>query len=64
MTCSCGNPAPYEIRGTALCLEHYIEALEHSAHLVSLVTGADYSIRYVEPSSVSLKNYLDKGPIY
>lgn len=37
----CGIEAPYVIRGTHLCPEHYIEALEHSAHLDFGQLGVD-----------------------
>jgi hypothetical protein len=42
MSCAyCREAASHEIRGTRLCVEHYIEALEHSAHLTSNF-GCDY----------------------
>lgn len=66
MTCSdCEQTARYEIRGIRKCSDHYIEALEHSAHLTSFAAGVqDVHIRFVEPSPESLKNHLDNHPNY
>jgi hypothetical protein len=65
MTCSCGVPAQHEIRGTRLCSEHYIEALEHSAHILSWVNDGNRPQAVLpEPSVEAMKNYLDKPPIY
>lgn len=35
MTCSCGAKATREIRDVPLCAEHYLEALEHGAMIVT-----------------------------
>src|SRR2546430_15598295 len=29
----CSKPAPHKLRGIPMCDEHFMEALEHSAHL-------------------------------
>ena len=64
MTCAdCAQPARYEIRGVQKCTEHYIEALEHSAHIVSWIN--EYNRPYIplpEPSVQAMKNYLDNPP--
>lgn len=45
MTCAdCKQPMRASIRGIPKCAEHYIEALEHSAHITSFVTGDDHPI--------------------
>jgi hypothetical protein len=40
----------YEIRGTQMSLKHYIEALEHSAHITSIVVGDDHPIKVQMPT--------------
>jgi hypothetical protein len=45
----CGKKSTHSIRHIKLCTEHYIEALEHSAHIVSLVTGGDHPIKVEMP---------------
>jgi len=42
---NCVGTAAHEIRGLQMCTTHYIEALEHSAHLTSVVTGDDHPIK-------------------
>ena len=64
MTCfdpNCQQRPKYDIRGLKLCPDHYIEALEHSGHLSSLVTGNDHPIRVSLPVP---KKVLDKGPVF
>jgi len=34
---SCTAEATRNLRGFRMCIEHYVEALEHSAHIDSLV---------------------------
>jgi len=55
----CPQSADSEIRGTRMCLPHYIEALEYSAHITSFVAGNDHSIKVQMP----IPKLLDKIPI-
>jgi len=57
---TCKQPALYDIRELEMCASHYIEALEHSAHLVSLVTGDDHPILVGMPIP---RKGLDNSPI-
>lgn len=41
---NCTKPAAHKIRDSKMCTEHYIEALEYSAHISSLVIGDDHPI--------------------
>jgi len=62
MNCAdCNQPARAEIRGIQKCTEHYIEALEHSAHLTSFVTGDDHPIKVGMPTP---KKAVDKPPVF
>ena len=58
----CKQPAHGEVQGIPKCTDHYIEALEHSAHLTSFVTGTDYKVGIVPPSPETLKKHLDNSP--
>lgn len=42
----CSQPADYELRGFYMCLKHYLEALEHGAHL-----GSEVNPNVVEPEA-------------
>lgn len=44
----CELPSPYELHGEEMCVQHYIEALEHSAHLTT-VTLAERESRALPP---------------
>ncbi len=65
---NCNKPAPHLIRKFPACTAHYIEALEHSAHITSLVTGDDHPIKvnmplakkYVPYSKLDQENILKK----
>lgn len=58
MTCAdCVKEALYEIRGIKKCVKHYIEALEHSAHIDSFVVGEEHPIIVQMPFA---KKGLDK----
>ena len=61
MCADCTKDAPYEIRGIHKCAEHYIEALEYSAHITSFVVGDDHPIFVQMPYA---RKGLDKSPIY
>jgi hypothetical protein len=52
--CSCGKSGSYAIRGLPLCAEHYIEALEHSAHIVVMVWPVDDGPRMTVDDLVQL----------
>jgi len=75
MICAdCKQPSRGEVQGIPKCTEHYIEALEHSAHITCLVTGDDHPIKvnmllarkYVPFSKLDqeriLEKVLDKHP--
>ena len=57
---SCKQLASHPIRGLKACTEHYIEALEHSAHITSLVSGLDHPIPVSMPTP---KKVLDRPPV-
>jgi len=54
-------PGIYRIREIKTCQDHYIEALEHSAHITSTVTGVRQPIDISLPDAV--KKILDKLPV-
>jgi hypothetical protein len=71
MTCfdpTCHEQPKHDIRGLQMCSNHYIEALEHSSHLTSLITGDDHPIKvnmplarkYVPFSKLDQENILKK----
>lgn len=60
MTCAdCNQPMRAEVLGIPKCTDHYIEALEHSAHITSLVKSS-FDPLDVHPGLVkSLDKVLD-----